>query len=188
MARGNKRTSRFGTSRKVIKDKSIDFSSRYGQEEQEEKSGISQLKLGLLILFCLGLLGFGMYIMEEWTKSRIEARRQTEQEQPIDDAISKSEELPQAYQERLLEADSAYAQERYFEAVYHYNQALRYDESNIDLYEKLMSALKQSCESGNEIHCNKEEAISERMEWIKAQSSSRSGMQKDSVTTDNIIK
>ncbi|MEO1518410.1 MAG: hypothetical protein AAFV95_25550 [Bacteroidota bacterium] len=58
-----------------------------------------------------------------------------------------------AFEEARQEALTVLEEEKYFEAVFKLRNALSYDGHDLMLREKLLLALENSCEGGNEMHC-----------------------------------
>lgn len=66
-----------------------------------------------------------------------------------------------------MQADSAYQASDYFATVFFYKQILSIDEADIEVHEKLIEALKASCENGHDLHCDAVEKAEKRLEFIE---------------------
>ena len=65
--------------------------------------------------------------------------------------------------ELKIKADSAYHAADYFATVFFYKQVLTIDEADIEVHQKLIEALKASCENGYDIHCDAIEKARQRL-------------------------
>jgi len=66
-----------------------------------------------------------------------------------------------------MQADSAYQVSDYFATVFFYKQILSIDEADIEVHQKLIEALKASCENGHDLHCDAIEKSEKRLEVIE---------------------
>ena len=180
MSRNNKRTSKFGTPRKALKEKELDLSRRTFEKAYEEPSKARVIMVGIAILAIFMLLAYNVY--KGGTTGHLGIENVVQQAQKKQAKVDQTElkRRYEAYQKKVAEGDIAYAAENYFEATFHYKQATEYDKNNVSLYEKLIAAYNKSCELGNEIHCNKEGPLQEQIDWITEQGILSLEDQKDS--------
>jgi len=66
-----------------------------------------------------------------------------------------------------VQADSAYQASDYFAIVFFYKQILSIDEADIEVHQKLIEALKASCETGHDLHCDAVKKAEKRLEFIE---------------------
>ena len=66
-----------------------------------------------------------------------------------------------------MQADSAYQASDYFATVFFYKQILSIDEADIEVHQKLIEALKASCDDGHDLHCDAIEKAQKRLDLIE---------------------
>ncbi len=66
-----------------------------------------------------------------------------------------------------VQADAAYQASDYFATVFFYKQILNIDEADIEVHEKLIAALKASCENGHDLHCDAIEKAEKRLKIVE---------------------
>ncbi len=71
--------------------------------------------------------------------------------------------------ELKMQADSAYQASDYFATVFFYRQLLTIDEADVDVHQKLITALKASCENGHDLHCDSIEKAEKRLEAVESE-------------------
>jgi len=64
---------------------------------------------------------------------------------------------------RIVEEDTS----DYFAAVFFYKQILGIDEAEIEVHQKLIEALKASCENGHDIHCGAVGKAERRLKFVE---------------------
>jgi len=69
--------------------------------------------------------------------------------------------------ELKMQADSAYQVSDYFATVFFYKQILSIDEADIEVHQKLIEALKASCENGHDLHCGAIEKAVKSLEVLE---------------------
>lgn len=183
MSRNNKRTSKFGTPRKALKEKELDLSKRTFERTYEEPSKVKVIIVGIVIVAIFMFLGYSVYTGDASGHQGIENLVQQEQEKQAKVDQIELKKRYEAYQAKVAEGDKAYKAGDYFEATFHYKQASQYDKNNTSLYEKLILAYNKSCELGNEIHCDKEGPLQEQIDWITEQGILSLEDQKDAMVT-----
>ncbi|MEM9917206.1 MAG: hypothetical protein AAF990_03880 [Bacteroidota bacterium] len=72
-----------------------------------------------------------------------------------------------AFEKAREEALQVFNEEKYFEAAFKLRNALTYDGHNIELRQKLLTALEKSCENGNEMHCRSIEKEKQAIKSLK---------------------
>lgn len=66
-------------------------------------------------------------------------------------------------------SDSTYQAADYFATVFFCKQILNIDEADIDVHQRLIAALKASCEEGHDLHCDAIEKAQKRLEAVENQ-------------------
>ncbi len=133
------------------------------EEEYDESARLKKLVLLFFIplIFILGFL-FRSKFNPEIKHEKIEEYQATQQEKINEKKIAESNQL-------ILDAEEAFKEKEFNKAVFLYRQAISYEPRNIDLQEKFLLTLEESCKNENEIHCNAIEKAKEKLENLKSE-------------------
>ncbi|MEO1514723.1 MAG: hypothetical protein AAFV95_06915 [Bacteroidota bacterium] len=153
MKRKNTNKTKFGRDRKVTKDNKLDLSSRGFRKEHENSRTVKVIFLAACAILCAIPLFIYLSKKDKYEEIREAKQQEWAQERKVEERGIELGKLYMAAKKTEKEGDAAFDDERYFEAVFRYQQAVGYDENNLALHEKLLEALKRSCDNGNEDHC-----------------------------------
>ena len=108
-----------------------------------------------IVIAMIGLIGWIYYsqrdAIAEVRAQAAERDRQEIERERREIEIGRQNSL--AFESARDEALKNLSEEKYFEAVFSFRQALSYDGHNLSLRENLLTALEKSCDEGNEMHC-----------------------------------
>lgn len=147
------RKSKHGKRQEVLQNKKLDFDNNPYADELEVpyKTKIYTGIFVAVLLLITVIIFFSTDMVNKQNADTMLERVLTEEQTIID---RKGREDRSLELETLsAQADSAFQTSDYFAAVFFYRQALAINETDISLQEKLIAALKFSCESGHDLHC-----------------------------------
>lgn len=117
----------------------------------------------------LGILGLFVfyYLNKDRWKAANEEREATElaREKAAFEEAKLGERILN-FDKAIQEADAALEVEDYFQAVFHFRNAVRFNPESIPTQERFIKALEDSCEDGTEIHCDKIADQQERLQSL----------------------
>lgn len=131
------------------------------EEEYDESARLKKLVLlfAIPLIFILGFL-FRSKFNPAHQQGIIEEYQIQKQEKINEKKLAESNQL-------VSDAAEAFKQNEFNKAVFLYRQAISYEQKNIELQEKLLLTLEESCKNENEIHCNAIEKAKERLKNLK---------------------
>ena len=132
------------------------------EEEYDESARLKKLVLlfAIPLVFILGFL-FKSKFNPEIKQEKLEEYQALEQEKINEKKLIEANQL-------ILDGESALKENEFNKAVFLFRQAISYEPNNIELNEKLISTLEESCKNENEIHCNAIEKAKEKLERLKS--------------------
>jgi hypothetical protein len=133
------------------------------EEEYDESARLKKLVLlfAIPLIFILGFL-FRSKFNPEIKPEKIAEYQATQQEKINEKKLAEANQL-------ISDAAEAFKQNEFNKAVFLYRQAISYEQKNIELQEKLLLTLEESCKNENEIHCNAIEQAKEKLENLKGE-------------------
>ena len=126
----------------------------------------ARIFIGALILITLGVF-FSTDMLNKQNDKALLARIVEEDKKNQAAQKEKAMEADVAEIKQLkMQADSAYNESDYFAAVFFYKQILNIDENEIEIHQKLIEALKASCDNGHDLHCDAIEKAEKSLEIV----------------------
>ncbi|MFK7770930.1 MAG: hypothetical protein AB8F94_02280 [Saprospiraceae bacterium] len=132
------------------------------EDEYDESARLKKLVLlfAIPLFFILGFL-FKSKFTPEIKHEKLEEFQALKQEKINKKKLAEANQL-------IFDAEEAFKKNEFNKAVFLYRQAISYEPRNIEVYEKLLLTLEESCKSKNEIHCNAIEKAKEKIEKLRS--------------------
>ncbi len=131
------------------------------EEEYDESARLKKLVM-LFVIPLVFILGF-LYKSKFQPEIKIDKLEEFKTQQQAEINQKNLVEFSQI----ILDAENASMEKDFNRAVFLFRQAISYQPQNIEIYEKLVATLEESCKEDNEIHCNAIENAKNKLENLK---------------------
>lgn len=131
------------------------------EEEYDESVRLKKLVLifAIPLVFILGFL-YQSKFNPELKQKKLEEYQAAQQEKVNERKATETKQL-------IVDAEAALTKNEFEKSIFLFRQAISYSPKNIELQEKLLLTLEESCKNENEIHCNAIEKVKEKIEKLK---------------------